>query len=159
MISVFVWPPYPTFLSFLFYLCLSLSNLLCLSRIQVNKLMNSSSGLWGADAEEMVRNNKSRRKKPICDDPASMYRHDRAFLSALRSADLTAYSYGSPRIGTPNFCKVSASARQPMIHSCSQSVSQLVSKRACNQLSEFTHRWVMNSPLSLHLFLIFKISF
>ena len=100
--------PYSVFssliLSFLIYTTLRY----LLPRVSSNNYLISlnRTGLWGADAEEMAHNNKSRRKKPICDDSASMYRHDRAFLSALRSADLTAYSYGAPRIGTPNFCKV-----------------------------------------------------
>ena len=46
------------------------------------------SGLWGTEGD------------------APMYRFDRPFLSALRHADLTVYSYGAPRTGSSNFCKV-----------------------------------------------------
>ena len=42
----------------------------------------------------------------IAVDPASVYVEDEIFLSALRNADLTMYSYGAPRTGSPAFTKV-----------------------------------------------------
>ena len=60
-------------------------------------------GLWGSGGDKP---RGTSGPKPHLDDPSGMYRFDRAFLAALRSADLTCYTYGAPRIGTPNFCQV-----------------------------------------------------
>lgn len=53
------------------------------------------SGLWG-DSQQSP--------KP---DPAGPYKDDAYFLSELRDAHLTMYSYGAPRCGNPAFCAVS----------------------------------------------------
>ena len=51
--------------------------------------------------------NKKQDAPQYAVDPASVYREDEEFLSALRSADVTMYSYGAPRSGSPAFSKVS----------------------------------------------------
>ena len=40
-------------------------------------------------------------------DPAALYREDLDFLTVLRDAHVTMYSFGAPRCGNPKFCDVS----------------------------------------------------
>ena len=58
-------------------------------------------GLWGLSEEEFALN-----PADVPADPASVYRDDSPFLSALGSAEVTMYSYGAPRTGSPAFSKV-----------------------------------------------------
>ena len=58
-------------------------------------------GLYGLSIEDNAAN-----PSEIPVDPASVYVEDELFLSALRNADLTMYSYGAPRTGSPAFTKV-----------------------------------------------------
>ena len=78
--------------------------------------------MWGVGGEEDIsgsisknqqnnQNKNDNNKNPIDQtplplDPASVYRNDENFLSLLRSADLTVYSFGAPRTGSPQFSKV-----------------------------------------------------
>ena len=59
------------------------------------------SGLYGLSIEQNAAN-----PTEIPVDPASVYEEDDVFLTALRNADLTMYSYGAPRTGSPAFTKV-----------------------------------------------------
>ena len=58
-------------------------------------------GLWGLSEEEVALSFSD-----IPSDPAAAYREDAPFLSALGSAELTMYSYGAPRTGSPAFSEV-----------------------------------------------------
>lgn len=58
-------------------------------------------GLYGLSIEQNAAN-----PTEIPVDPASVYEEDDVFLTALRNADLTMYSYGAPRTGSPAFTKV-----------------------------------------------------
>lgn len=72
-------------------------------------LYSICSDLWGVSDDEESKNQiqnppSSMEQYPI--DPASVYRNDEQFLHALRKADLTMYSFGAPRTGSPAFSKV-----------------------------------------------------
>jgi hypothetical protein len=80
----------------------SLSCTVLLSFVLTVRTFNSlPSGLYGLSMEQNAAN-----PTEIPVDPASVYEEDDVFLTALRNADLTMYSYGAPRTGSPAFTKV-----------------------------------------------------
>ena len=48
-------------------------------------------------------------------DPALIYRDDKDFLSALKKANLTTYTYGCPLVGDANFKKVRCTSFSPTL--------------------------------------------